>query len=292
MVKDIVIHVKTLKKYFKQVKAVDNISFDVKQGEIVGFLGSNGAGKTTTIRCLMNFINPTSGNIQIFGLDTKKHAEDIKRDIGFLPGEVNLHEDWTGREHIDLVKNIRKTKTIEDELIGKLDFDPSRKVKNLSTGNKQKLGLILALMHKPKLLILDEPTTGLDPLLQGEVYSVLKSLSKNGSTIFMSSHNLSEVERVCSKVIMLRKGKIVDTESINDLKKKKLYTIELRFEGGIPTTELKKKDLDIISAKNDTATLSASGDIRNVLKKLDDFNIVDLEISRSDLEDVFMEYYN
>lgn len=286
------IQVKGLSKYFGSIKAVNDISFNVDKGEIVGFLGSNGAGKSTTIRCLMNFINPTDGDIKIFGLDTTKYSEDIKKNTGFLPGEVNLYEEWTGREHIDLVRNIRKTKTIEDELIGKLDFDPSRKVKNLSTGNKQKLGLILALMHKPKLLILDEPTTGLDPFLQGEVYNILKNLSGNGSTIFMSSHHLSEVERICSRVIMLRKGEIVATEDIKTLKKKKLYSVELRFEKEVPIEKLKEKGFDVTSSLHDEAILSISGDIRKVLRELDDFDIVELEISRSDLEDVFMEYYN
>jgi ABC-2 type transport system ATP-binding protein len=286
------IKVNNLKKYFKSVKAVDGISFTVKKGEIVGFLGSNGAGKSTTIRCLMNFISPTEGNIEVFGLDATKNSEKIKEMTGFLPGEVNLHEEWTGEEHIQLVKNIRKTQTNEDELIQKLDFDPKKKVKNLSTGNKQKLGLILTLMDKPKLLILDEPTTGLDPFLQGEVYKILQDLAGQGTTIFMSSHFLTEVERTCSKVIILKEGKIVAEEDIKDLKKKKLYSVELTFDKKVPIKELKKQGFNVTMLHDKQAELSVSGDIRKIIGKLDDFDITDLEISRSDLEDVLMTYYD
>jgi len=286
-----IISVKKLKKYFGKTKAVDGISFEVKQGEIMGFLGPNGAGKTTTIRCLMDFLRPDEGSINILDLDAQDDSEELKNDIGFLSGEVKFYNNWTGREHIDFIKQIRNSKIDEQDLIAKLDFDPSKRAKNLSTGNKQKLGLILALMHKPKVLILDEPTTGLDPLLQDVIYDVLKAEAKNGSTVFFSSHNLAEVERICDRVLILRKGKIVDTERIAELKKKRMYTVYVYFEGKIPRKQIETNGLKITKDLGDGVVLNVTGDIRPLLRKLDDYKIKDLEITHSKLEDVFLEFY-
>ncbi len=217
-----VIQIDNLKKYFGQTKAVDGISFEVKKGEIFGFLGPNGAGKTTTIRCMMDFLRPDEGTIEILGLDAQTDSPKLKGDIGFLSEEVNLYHNWTGQEHINLVKKIRGGGIDESDLIAKLDFNPQKKVKKLSLGNKQKLGLILALMHQPKILILDEPTTGLDPLLQQTIYEILQSEAQKGNTIFMSSHNLFEVERLCDRVCIIKNGKIVAIESIPEERRKKL----------------------------------------------------------------------
>lgn len=286
------ISVKNLKKYFGKTKAVDGISFEVKKGEIMGFLGPNGAGKTTTIRCLMDFLRPDSGSIEILGLDAQDDSEQLKNDIGFLSGEVKFYENWTGREHINFIKQIRASKIDEQDLIAKLDFDPSKRAKNLSTGNKQKLGLILALMHKPKVLILDEPTTGLDPLLQDVIYDIFKAETKNGTTIFMSSHNLAEVERICDWVLILRQGKIVGKENVSDLKKKRMYKVYVYFEGPLPSrTKILSEGIAITKDLGDGLVLNVKGDIRPLLRKLDDFKIKDLEITHSKLEDIFIEFY-
>src|SRR4030042_3254268 len=164
------ISVTNLKKYFGKTRAVDGISFEVNEGEIMGFLGPNGAGKTTTIRCLMDFIRPTQGQIEILGKDAQKNAPEVKADIGYLSSEVDLYKSWTGQEHIHFLEKIRGISKFDEELISELKFNPRKKVSALSTGNRQKLGLILALMHQPKLLILDEPTVGLDPLLHNYIY--------------------------------------------------------------------------------------------------------------------------
>ena len=164
-----VIRVQNLKKYFGKTRAVDEISFDVNEGEIIGFLGPNGAGKTTTIRCLMDFIRPTEGKIEILGLDAQKNSAQLKTDIGFLSSEADLYKSWTGAEHIHFLERVKGISRFDEELIKNLKFDPRKKVGALSTGNKQKLGIILALMHQPKLLVLDEPTVGLDPLLQNYI---------------------------------------------------------------------------------------------------------------------------
>jgi len=283
--------VKNFKKHFGKTKAVDGISFDVKKGEIMGFLGPNGAGKTTTIRCMMDFIRPDGGTIEILGQDAKEKSAELKEEIGFLSGEVHLYKNWTGQDHINLIRKIREKKFDENGLIEQIDFNPHKKIKNLSSGNKQKLGLLLALMHKPKILILDEPTTGLDPLLQNTIYDILKEEASKGKTIFMSSHNLAEVERICDRVCIIKDGKIVATESVPNLKRKRLYTVKVYFEGKVPSKELSSNGVEISRELSDGLILSVKGDIRPVLRKLDDYKIKDIEITHSNLEDLFLKYY-
>ncbi len=286
-----VIEVKNLKKYFGKTKAVDDISFEVRQGEIFGFLGPNGAGKTTTIRCIMDFIRPTSGQIFISGHNTQKDSVYLKRKIGYLSGEVRLYEKWRGQEHIDFIEKIKGKSEIVDSLIKKLDFDPKIKTKHLSSGNKQKLGLILALMHQPEVLIMDEPTLGLDPLLQNTIYDILEKFKEKGSTIFMSSHILPEVERVCDRAGIIKEGKLVGIETIEELGEKRLRRIEVRFRD-----EYKKSDFDFdgvekIEEIKGGLILTVRGDINPIVKKIADYNLHDLEISHATLEDVFLEFY-
>jgi len=285
------ISVQELKKYYGATRAVDGITFDIGEGEIVGFLGPNGAGKTTTIRCMMDFLRPDSGSISILGLDSQKDSEILKEDIGFLPGEVYLYDKWTGKGHIDLIRNLRKNQTHEDELIAKLDFDPSKRTKSLSTGNKQKLGLILALMHKPKVLILDEPTSGLDPILQNTIYEILKGEARNGTTIFFSSHNLAEVERICNTVCIIKQGKIVSIENVTQLKKKRLYTIQVYFDEKVSKTKIQAMGAEILKEYSDGYVLKVKGEVLPFLRKLDDYKIKDIEISHTNLEALFLEFY-
>lgn len=209
------IKIEDLKKYFGETKAVDGVSLEVNQGEIMGVLGPNGAGKTTTIRCLMDFLRPDAGSIEILGRDAQKNSTQLKKEIGFLSGEVRFYEGWTGAEHIELIERLRGVSLLDSHLGKRFNFDASKKVRNLSTGNKQKLGLILALMHQPQVLIMDEPTVGLDPLLQNSIYEILESEAARGTTIFMSSHNLREVERVCHRVAIIKQGQLVTVEPID-----------------------------------------------------------------------------
>ena len=286
-----VINVQNLKKSFGKTKAVDGISFDVKEGEIVGFLGPNGAGKTTAIRCMMDFLRPNEGSIEIFGFDAQKDSEKLKNDIGHLSSESTLYNSWTGQEHIDFLEKIRGVSQLDEELIKNLKFDSRKKVSTLSTGNRRKLSLILALMHEPKLLILDEPTVGLDPLLQNYIYEILKSQAAKGNTVFMSSHNLTEVEKVCDRVIVLKTGKIVTTETIKALRSKKIYTIYAYFEGEVPKNQLTAES-QLIKEFTGGVALKVRGDIKPLLVKLSGYkNLKDLEISHASLEEVFMEFY-
>ena len=285
------IEVKDLRKYFGKTKAVDDISFEVEKGEIVGFLGPNGAGKTTTIRCMMDFLRADTGEMKILGLDSQNDSPKIKKKIGYLSSELNLYTDWTGREHLQFLRGIRNGSKYTDEYIERFNFNPTVKVKSLSTGNKQKLALILSIIHNPMVLIMDEPTTGLDPLLQDTIYDILKQKAKEGVSIFMSSHNLSEVERVCDRVLILKQGKIVDRESIAELKQKRLYTVYVYFDEKVSEKEIKSKDIEIRKNFGDGYMLNVKGDIKPLLAKLREFRIKDIEIKHSNLEDIFLEFY-
>lgn len=286
-----VIEVKSLKKYFGKTKAVDDISFDVKGGEIFGFLGPNGAGKTTTIRCMMDFIRPTSGSISILAKDAQKDSVGLKKKIGYLSGDVKLYEKWTGKDHIKFIENIRGKSKIVGELIKKLNYDPSRKVKQLSSGNNQKLGLILALMGEPEVLIMDEPTLGLDPLLQNTIYEILEDLRNKGSTIFMSSHNLPEVEKVCDRAGIIKEGKLVAIENIEDLGEKRLRRVEVRFDDKFDKKDFKFDGVEEIEEAPDGLILTVRGDINPVIQKIAQHKLHDLEISHATLEDIFLEFY-
>jgi len=211
---NVVIEVKNFKKYFGRTKAVDDISFTVEKGEIFGFLGPNGAGKTTTIRCMMDFMRASKGSISILGKDSFIDSVSLKERIGYLSGSVRLYENWTGREHIDFVRKLNGKKDISVDLLHRLDFDPKIKTKKLSSGNRQKLGVIMAFMLEPEVLILDEPTTTLDPIMQHVVYDLLREVTSRGATVFMSSHNLSEVERVCSRVGIIKEGKMMAIKNV------------------------------------------------------------------------------
>jgi ABC-2 type transport system ATP-binding protein len=294
-----IIEVADLKKYFSSfgirdrgaTKAVDGISFEVKKGEVFGFLGPNGAGKTTTIRCFMDFIRPTAGNIKIFGDDAHKKSVSLKRRIGYLPGNVRLHDKWTGQEHIDFVGSFMgKSKGVAD-LIKRFDFDPRRKFKHYSSGNKQKLGLILALMHEPELLVLDEPTIGLDPLIQNEIYEIFDEIQERGHTVFISSHNLPEVQRVCDRVGIIKEGKLVGVEEVGELGAKHVRRIMVRFDGKFKKTDFKFKGVEKIERLSDGLILTVRGDINPIVKKLANYELHDLEISHATLEDVFLEFY-
>jgi len=286
-----VIEIKGLKKHFGKVHAVDGVSFEVKAGEVFGFLGPNGAGKSTTIRCLMDFIRPTEGEISILGLDSRNDSVILKEKIGYLSGNVRLFDKWTGWEHIKFVESIRgKSKSVK-ELIEKLDFDPTKKFKQLSSGNKQKLGLILALMSDPELIVMDEPTVGLDPLLQNAIYELLNDFKKKGKTILISSHNLPEVERLCDRVGIIKQGKMVAVETLKELSGKRLHRVEVRFTEKVKTSDFEFDGVENIEELPDGLIFSVGGDLNPVLNKLAKYKVTDLSITHADLEEVFLKFY-
>lgn len=286
-----VIEIKNLVKHFGSVKAVDGIDISVEHGEIFGFLGPNGAGKTTTIRAMMDFIRPTEGEIKILGRDAQKNSTQLKKDIGYLPGNVRLYDSWTGKEHLDFYQAFGGRKEVTTELVRKLDFDTKIKFKNLSSGNKQKLGVILALKREPKVLILDEPTVSLDPLLQNSVHQLLREYQKKGTTIFISSHNLSEVDRICNRVGIIKAGKMIATEDIRALKEKRMHTITVYFSDRAKISDFKMPEVQSIREVGDGFIIDAKGDINPILKKITEFPVRDIEISHATLEEIFLEFY-
>jgi len=292
MSNDIVLKVQNLKKYFGSVKAIDNISFEVEKGEIFGFLGPNGAGKTTTIRLLLDFIRAQSGSVEIFEIkSTESNFYEARKKIGYLIAGTNLVESWTGRDHIDYQQALFGHSKILLSLLKRFEFDTSPRVKTLSTGNRQKLGLIMALMHEPELLVMDEPTVGLDPMLQEEVYRIFKRLSQKGVTIFMSSHNLPEVEKVCTRVAMIKEGKLITVRKISDLEGKKIHSVRIVFDEPIDQKNIEDKNIKVVKEIEDGLQISVKGDIDSFIKKIAKLKVKTIQISQANLEEIFFEFY-
>jgi len=214
------INTQSLTKYYGKTLGIENLDLNIKEAEIFGLLGPNGAGKTTTIRLLMGLLKSTKGTARINNFDCWKETVEIKRLCGYVPGDVRLYQNHTGGKLINLYTEVRGSAKLSDNLIDRLDFDLTKKIKTLSKGNKQKLAIILALMHQPEVLILDEPTSGLDPLMQREFYKILKEFQEKGATIFVSSHFLPEVERICDRAAIIKEGKLVTVEEVKELRSK------------------------------------------------------------------------
>lgn len=287
------VKITNFKKYFGNTKAVDNISFEVQENEIFGYLGPNGAGKTTTISCMMAFTHPTAGNISIFGQDAQASRTCLKSMIGYLSADVNLYKNLTGQDHLDLIQKIRGKSEILPKLIRDFELDPKAKAGRLSTGNRQKLAIIMALMNEPKLLILDEPTRGLDPILQKMMYEYILDFKAKGATIFMSSHILPEVEKLCDHVGIIKKGKLINIETIASLRQKRLNTVRAFFEKRVPlkTFDILEGVEQVEKLNHNGISFKVKGDINQVLKTLSKYQINYLEITHADLEEIFMEYY-
>jgi ABC-2 type transport system ATP-binding protein len=286
------IEIQNLTKIFGKLKAVDNISLSVNKGEIFGYLGPNGAGKSTTIACMMDFIKADSGNVYINGLDASVNSSALKMQIGYLSPDVHLYSNMTGREHIDMYKRVLGNTPLLDRLMKDFAFDLTKKTAHLSTGTKQKLAIILTLMSQPEILILDEPTRGLDPILQNMFYEYLIEFKNNGSTIFMSSHIITEIEKLCDHVGIIRNGKLMSIETVSTLKSKNIQKVNVLFENELDEKILSK--LSLVSYKRKLGNeyeFSYSGDINILLQFLSKYRIKNLEIQHAPLEEIFLEYY-
>jgi ABC-2 type transport system ATP-binding protein len=287
------IFVSNLRKLFGKKAAVDGVSFTVPRGQIFGFLGPNGAGKTTTIRCMMDFIRPTAGTIAIMGKDAQKESVAVKQHVGYLSGSVRLHSKWTGQEHIDFYRATNPgSNDVAPTLCERFSLDPSIQFHHLSSGNKQKLGIVLAFMFQPDVLILDEPTNALDPLLQNEVYGLLREATKRGSTVFMSSHNLAEVDRTCDRVGIIRDGKMVAIETIQSLKDKRMHIVHATFTKSVDPKHLVFDGGEVVQAHDDHVTINVKGDLNGVVRALGQYDLRDLSIDHAPLEDIFLEFYS
>ena len=288
-----IISVSNLTKYYGTTLGVKNINFTVNQGEIFGFLGPNGAGKTTTIRMLLDLLRPSSGQINIFGQEIYTHSLEIRKRCGYLPGSFSAYGNMTGTDFLQFAASMRKTEPkLQKSLIDRfqlLQEDLSQKVKHLSHGTLQKLGIIQAFFHQPELFILDEPTIGLDPLMQEEFYRLLHEMKNEGKTIFFSSHNLPEVEKVCHRIAIIREGELVALETLEGLKKKKLKRLHFTLSRPVPGLDLPGANL--VDQKDLSYEYLVEGDIQTLLQRLSKLPIEDLTLPEPDLEEVFMAYY-
>ena len=287
------IETKGLTKYYGKTRGIEDLDLTVEAGEIFGFLGPNGAGKTTTIRLLLDLIRPNLGYGRIFGLDTQRSSLVIRQRIGYLPGDVIPYDGMTGAEFLALMASFHRKHTPSRlvELKDLMGLDLSRQTRAYSKGMKQKLAIIQAFMNDPELLILDEPTLGLDPLMQRKFYDLLLDEKRRGKTIFLSSHILPEVERVCDRVGIVRSGRLVTVDYIADLKRKKVRRMELTLSRQLSADELKLAGVEVTGIKGNQVELIVSGDIPVLLKQLCQLPVEDMSFPEAALEDAFMDFY-
>lgn len=286
------IETKGLTKSYGKSRGISNLDLVVEQGEFFGFIGPNGAGKSTTIRTLLNFMFKTSGEAKIFGLDCEKDSKKIKELIGFVPSEVNYYKHMTVSELLSYAISFKKTtdKDRLDYLCKLLDVDTNKKISDLSLGNKKKIAIIQAIINKPKLLILDEPTNGLDPLIQKKLFKLLKEENRNGMTIFFSSHNLVEVQKFCDKVAIIKDGILIGVKTIDDLLGKN--TVKVIIESIASLDEIiNLKEISNVQKEDSTTSFLYSGAINSLIDKLNSINLISLRIENPSLEESFMSYY-
>ncbi|MHA1994606.1 MAG: ABC transporter ATP-binding protein [Candidatus Hodarchaeales archaeon] len=283
-------------QFGQHVRGAHEVSFHIRKGEIFGFLGPNGAGKTTSMRAILDYLKLGKGKIEIFGFDHRKDRVEIRKRIGYVPGDMALFENFTGEE---LISYFGKFRPIDQEFLQELRslfrVKLHKKIKSLSKGNRQQVGLIAVMASKPSLLILDEPTSGLDPLMTANFHTILKKLQKEGVTIFLSSHDLTEVQAICDRVGIIRNGEMILVEAVTELKSKFLQNMMIQFTGeNIPTEEDFKQLDTVISVeciKPRTYKLKIGKDVTQVLKFLSRYELKRFTCEDADLEEIFLQYY-
>ncbi|XRG78680.1 ABC transporter ATP-binding protein [Rossellomorea sp. GAMAL-10_SWC] len=287
------IEINNLTKTYGNSRGITDISFNIEEGEIFGFIGPNGAGKSTTIRTLLSLIYPTSGSAKIFGKDCVQFAPEIKKEIGYLPSEVFYYDNMKVMDLLKYSASFYKkdcTKRIK-ELAEVMDLDLTKKIDDLSLGNKKKVGIVQGLLHEPKLIILDEPTSGLDPLMQQRFFDLLEEENKKGATILFSSHILSEVQRLCDRVAIIKEGKIVTVEKISTLQENNYKRFKIDSQNGVDPNFFNIPGVNNIEIKGKSISFIFKGNINKVLKKIAEIEIENLWIEEPDLEEIFLHYY-
>jgi len=290
------IEIRGLVKNYGRVKALKGVELDVNCGEVYGFLGPNGAGKTTAIRCMLDLIRPQGGSISVLGLNPQEEPEMIKAQVGYLPGELHVDENMTARQVFRFFNRLRGNRSDWDfieVLSERLKLDLRSPIKNFSKGNKQKVGVVQALMHKPELLLLDEPTSSLDPLMQQVVLRMLAEAQDYGATVFFSSHIISEVQAVADRVAIIREGKIVEVAVTADLLHRSMRQVRIRFQQPTEAEELYTLPGVELIAKDDSMgiLLQVEGQMDLLIKTLAKYPVNDFETERASLEDIFLAYY-
>ncbi len=288
-----IIQVENLTKTYKSGKGIFDVSFTVRKGEVFGYLGPNGAGKTTTIRQLMGFTNADQGKCLIKGKDTRTHAAEIQKSVGYLPGEIAFFDGMTGKQFLDFMNDMRgnEEKTRKDELIDKFNLDPKPKISKMSKGMKQKVALTAAFMHDPDIYILDEPTSGLDPLMQKIFINLILEEKERGKTILMSSHSFEEVERTSDRAGVIREGRLVTVEDVNSLKasQRKAFIITVGSDKDIEL--LKDSDLEISDITGNKVEIIISSNYDQFIDTLSKCEVKGLDVLKQNLEQIFMKYY-
>ena len=278
-----------LTKYYGAAKGIEDLDLEIRRGEFFGFIGPNGAGKSTTIRTLLGLISPTSGSAQVLGLDIVKDKNEILQSVGYLPSEAVFYSGMRVKDVLKLSAELRKKDCREEAklLCDRLQLDTSRKVEDLSFGNRKKVAIVCALQHKPKLYILDEPTSGLDPLMQQEFFSILKERNREGATIFLSSHVLSEIKKYCSKAAIIREGRILLCDSVDNLGHTGVKKVSIKGVEELPSLQ------GISDVKSDDERISFlySGEVTALLSALSTVELTDININDPELDEIFMSYY-
>lgn len=284
-----------LTKHFGALHAVEDLSFTVEPGEIVGFLGPNGAGKTTTIRMLLDLIRPTRGRVEVLGVNPRRGGAALRRRIGYVPGDLAMYNRLTGRQLLQFLAALRGTDrvAVAEQLAERLEVALDRPIGTLSRGNRQKLGVVQALSHQPELLVLDEPTSGLDPVVQRTFRSLVREAADRGTAVLLSSHVLSEVQRVADRVAILRNGRLVTIEPMRDLEAKALRVVEIRFGGPVRAEDFAHlpgvRGIDVVG---DLLRASVAGSVDALIKAASRYTVESVAGHEADLEDVFLAYYS
>lgn len=286
-----ILEIKNLTKNYGKSRGVSDVNLEIEKGTIYGFIGPNGAGKSTTIKCIMNLINKNSGEVFVDGKLFLKKNNELKNKIGYLPSEIHLYDELKVKEMIKYSESFYKKDCSKrvSELVNKLDIDTNKKIEELSLGNLKKLGIVLALMHEPEIVIMDEATSGLDPLMQEAFYEILLEEKKKGTTIFFSSHILSEIKRICDKVAIIKDGKIINIDDMNNFEDSDALRIKITSDYNEDI--LKELKLSEDSIKNETLEFIYKDDINNLMKILSKYNIKKLLIEELDIEEIFIHYY-
>jgi len=290
-----VIETRDLTVYYGKHRGILDVNLSVEKGEVFGFLGPNGAGKTTTQRVLLDVFPPTKGQATVFGKDCHKDGVEIRKQIGYLPGELALYANMKARDFFKMYEYLRKDKKSNGywrELADRLDLDTSRKISQFSRGNKQKVGVVAAFMDRADLLILDEPTGGLDPLIQKTVLELVKETKAEGRTVFFSSHILSEVQAVCDQVGIIRDGQLVATQRVEDLVAQRMNRMTMIFDGQPPSGAFNFEGVSEIDVTRQSVTLEVRDNLPAVLSAAASNNVMDIETHNISLEEIFLAYYS